>query len=199
MKHKKLIGSLMLVLAALIWGTAFVAQRFGMNYAGPLSFNAVRTLIGAAVLLPVYLIFRSDGGKKVKKTLLAGLFCGLALFMATNLQQTGLVYTEAGKAGFITTFYIILVPVLGVFLKKLTGALTWAAVAVALCGLYFLCMTPGTFRVERGDLLELGCALFFAVQILVVDRFVQETDSVLLCCVQFAVDGASVDVQFTGD
>ena len=189
MKHRKLISSLMLVLAALIWGTAFTAQRVGMDYGGPLSFNGVRCLIGAVVLIPVSLVFRRPGVYDGKKTLLAGLLCGLALFMATNLQQIGLVYTDAGKAGFITTFYIILVPILGLFLKKKTGAVTWLAVAVALCGLYCLCMKSGEMRIAPGDLLVLGCAFFFAVQILVIDRFVQEADGVLLCCIQFAVDG----------
>ena len=141
------------------------------------------------VLIPVSLVFRRPGVYDGKKTLLAGLLCGLALFMATNLQQIGLVYTDAGKAGFITTFYIILVPILGLFLKKKTGAVTWLAVAVALCGLYCLCMKSGEMHIAPGDLLVLGCAFFFAVQILVIDRFVQEADGVLLCCIQFAVDG----------
>ncbi len=189
MKQKKLLSSLMLVLAALIWGTAFVAQRVGMEYGGPLAFNGVRTLIGSAVLLPVALIFRPSAPTNGRKTLLAGVLCGLCLFMATNLQQIGLTSTEAGKAGFITTFYIILVPVLGIFLRKKTGAVTWLAVAVALCGLYFLCMQPGEMRVAPGDLLVLGCALFFAIQIHVIDRFVQEVDGVMLSCLQFAVDG----------
>ena len=189
MKHKKLVGSLMLVLAALIWGTAFVAQRLGMTYAGPLAFNGVRCLIGALVLLPVSLIFRSSTPTNGKKTLLAGFLCGLALFAATNLQQIGLTTTDAGKTGFITTFYIILVPVLGLFLGKKTGAFTWVAVAVALCGLYCLCIQPGQMRVAPGDLLVLGCAFFFAVQILVIDHFVQEVDGVKLSCIQFAVDG----------
>ena len=189
MKHRKLVSSLMLIVAALIWGTAFVAQRKGMEYAGPLAFNGVRTLIGSLVLLPVALIFRPSAPTNLRKTLLAGLLCGLCLFMATNLQQIGLTSTEAGKAGFITTFYIILVPVLGLFLRKKTGAVTWLAVAVALGGLFFLCVKPGEVRIAPGDLLVLGCAFFFAVQILVIDFFVQEVDGVLLSCVQFAVDG----------
>ena len=189
MKHRKLVSSLMLIVTALIWGTAFVAQRKGMEYAGPLAFNGVRTLIGSLVLLPVALIFRPAKAANLRKTLLAGLLCGLCLFMATNLQQIGLTSTEAGKAGFITTFYIILVPVLGLFLRKKTGAVTWLAVAVALVGLFFLCVKPGEVRIAPGDLLVLGCAFFFAVQILVIDFFVQEVDGVLLSCVQFAVDG----------
>ena len=189
MKHRKLVSSLMLIVAALIWGTAFVAQRKGMEYSGPLAFNGVRTLIGSLVLLPVALIFRPAKAANLRKTLLAGLLCGLCLFMATNLQQIGLTSTEAGKAGFITTFYIILVPVLGLFLRKKTGAVTWLAVAVALVGLFFLCVKPGEVRIAPGDLLVLGCAFFFAVQILVIDFFVQEVDGVLLSCVQFVVDG----------
>ena len=189
MKHRKLVSSLMQIVAALIWGTAFVAQRKGMEYAGPLAFNGVRTLIGSLVLLPVALICRRAKAANLRKTLLAGLLCGLCLFMATNLQQIGLTSTEAGKAGFITTFYIILVPVLGLFLRKKTGAVTWLAVAVALVGLFFLCVKPGEVRIAPGDLLVLGCAFFFAVQILVIDFFVQEVDGVLLSCVQFAVDG----------
>ena len=158
MKHRKLVSSLMLIVAALICGTAFVAQRKGMEYAGPLAFNGVRTLIGSLVLLPVALIFRPAKAANLHKTLLAGLLCGLCLFMATNLQQIGLTSTEAGKAGFITTFYIILVPVLGLFLRKKTGAVTWLAVAVALGGLFFLCVKPGEVRIAPGDLLVLGCA-----------------------------------------
>ncbi len=189
MKHSKFVSSLLLVLAALIWGTAFVAQRLGMTYAGPLAFNGVRCLIGALVLVPVFLVFRPAAPTDGKKTLLAGVLCGLALFAATNLQQIGLVTTDAGKTGFITTFYIILVPVLGLFLGKKTGAVTWLAVAVALGGLYFLCMKPGEMRIAPGDLLVLGCAFFFAVQILVIDNFVQKVDGVKLCSIQFAVDG----------
>ena len=189
MKHRKFVSSLLLVLAALIWGTAFVAQRLGMTYAGPLAFNGVRCLIGALVLVPVSLLFRPAAQVNKRKTLLAGVLCGLALFAATNLQQIGLVTTDAGKTGFITTFYIILVPVLGLFLGKKTGAVTWLAVAVALGGLYCLCMKPGEMRIAPGDLLVLGCAFFFAVQILVIDYFVQEVDGVRLCCIQFAVDG----------
>ncbi len=189
MKHSKFVSSLLLVLAALIWGTAFVAQRLGMTYAGPLAFNGVRCLIGALVLVPVFLIFRPSVPTDGKKTLLAGVLCGLALFAATNLQQIGLVTTDAGKTGFITTFYIILVPVLGLFLGKKTGAFTWLAVAVALGGLWCLCMKPGELRIAPGDLLVLGCAFFFAVQILVIDSFVQKVDGVKLCSIQFAVDG----------
>ena len=118
MKHRKFVSSLLLVLAALIWGTAFVAQRLGMTYAGPLAFNGVRCLIGSLVLVPVSLIFRPATPVNGRKTLLAGVLCGFALFAATNLQQMGLVSTTAGKAGFITSLYMVLVPVFGLFLRR---------------------------------------------------------------------------------
>ncbi len=189
MKKRKLACSAFLVFAALIWGSAFVAQRYGLEYASPVFFNGSRCLLGAAVLLPVALIFRPKGGVNWRSTLLSGSLCGLSLFIATNLQQAGLAYTEVGKAGFITTFYIILVPVLGLFLRRKPSALTWLAVGVALCGLWFLCMTPGEFRLQKGDLMELGCALFYALQIMVIDRFVHEAYGVMMSCVQFAVCG----------
>ena len=189
MRKKQFISSLLLLLTAAIWGSAFVAQRVGMNYAGPFFFNAARGIIAAIVLLPVARLFRGKEPTDRRKTLIGGLLCGLAIFAATNLQQAGLIYTAAGKAGFITTFYIILVPVLGLFLKKRTGVFTWLAVALAFCGLYCLCMGPGSFALELGDLLLLLCALFYAVQILLVDRYVPGADCVMLSCIQFAVSG----------
>ena len=189
MKQGRLAGSLMLLLAALIWGTAFVAQRVGMEHAGPLTFNGVRSLIGAAVLVPVFLIFKPKGAVNYRKTVLGGVLCGMFIFAATNLQQAGILYTEVGKAGFITTFYLILVPILGLFLKRRIGPLTWVAVFLALAGLYFLCMTPGSFSLQKGDLLVLGCAFFFAVQIMLIDHFVQDADGIMMNSIQFAVSG----------
>lgn len=189
MKKKQIVSSLMLVLTALIWGSAFVAQRVGLNYGSALLFNGTRSLIGAAVLVPVCMIFRPKERVNDRHTMIGGVLCGLALFVATNLQQAGLAYTEVGKAGFITTFYIILVPVLSLLVGKKTGLFTWISVLLALGGLYFLCMKPGGFAMQKGDLMELGCALFYAVQIMIVDRFIQDADGVKMSCLQFAVSG----------
>ena len=189
MRRKKLFSSFLLVLTALIWGSAFVAQQVGLEYASPVFFNGVRSLLGALVLLPVALLFSPKTPVNRRSTVVSGVLCGLTLFIATNLQQAGLAYTDVGKAGFITTFYIILVPILSLFLRRKPGKLTWLAVAVALGGLWFLCITPGAFRLQRGDLMELGCALFYALQIMVIDRYVRESNGVMMSCIQFAVCG----------
>jgi len=189
MKQSRFAGSLMLLLAALIWGTAFVAQRVGMDFAGPLTFNGVRSLIGAAVLVPLFLLLKPKENVNYRKTALGGLLCGLLIFAATNLQQAGILYTEVGKAGFITTFYLILVPLFGLFLRRRIGPLTWVAVVLSLAGLYFLCMTPGSFSLQKGDFLVLGCAFFFAVQIMVIDHFVQDVNGIMMNSIQFGVSG----------
>lgn len=188
-KKRPWLGSLALALAAAIWGSAFVAQRVGMEYNEPFTFNAVRCCIGSLALVPVSLIFPPKPGKERRSTLLGGLLCGLSLFFATNLQQIGLVDTDAGKAGFITTFYIVLVPILGLFQGKKCGKTTWLAVLIALAGLYFLCMGSGSVHLQRSDLLLLLCALFYSLQILLVDRFIPKADTVRMSCVQFAICG----------
>ena len=160
-----------------------------MEYNGPFTFNAVRCCIGAVALGLVSLLLpkKADGDRR--STLLSGVFCGLCLFFATNLQQLGLVDTDAGKAGFITTFYIVMVPVAGLFLGKRCAGITWLAVALALAGLYFLCMSADSFRMQRGDLLVLLSALCYTVHILLVDHFVMKADGVRMSCIQFAVCG----------
>ncbi len=189
--------SLLLLLTATIWGVAFVAQSVGMEYIGPFTFNAVRTAIGAVVLLPCISFLqkirpgkavRETGEKQSKKTLLTGgISCGVLLFIASNLQQVGIQYTTVGKAGFITAMYIVLVPVFGLFLKKKAGVRVWSAVVIAVVGLYLLCVTEGSFSLQKGDVLVLACAAAFSVHILAVDYFAPKADGVKLSCIQFFV------------
>lgn len=197
-------NAFMLVLTAFIWGTAFVAQSMGMDYLGPFTFNGVRSLIGGAALLPCIAFLKLLNGKNTaafingnrKDLLIGGIACGLLLFAATSLQQIGIQYTTAGKAGFITAFYIVIVPVLGIFLRKRIGWKVWIAVVIALFGLYFLCITEH-FTVGKGDILIFVCALIFSLHILVIDRFSPKVDGVKMSCIQFFVCGiASMPFMF---
>lgn len=192
-------NALLLLLTASIWGVAFVAQSVGMDYIGPFTFNSVRSLIGAAVLLPVIWFLdrrkppvrqTAEEKKKAGRTLLAaGLSCGLLLCLASNFQQLGIQYTSVGKTGFITACYIILVPIISLlFLQKKSGPFIWAAVALAVIGLYLLCITDG-FSVSRGDLLVFICAVLFSLHILVIDYFSPKADGVKISCIQFLVSG----------
>ena len=188
-------GIAMLLAAALIWGTAFAAQRIAGQYIGAFTFNAVRFLIGTATLLPVILVSVRRNrrmGKPVdlggRKLIVGGTLCGLALFFAGNLQQFGIERTTAGKAGFITALYIVLVPIFSIPLKKRPGLATWVGTAVALVGMYLLCMKEG-FTVSTGDLYVLGCAVCFAVQIMLVDHYSPVVNGVALSCIQFFVAG----------
>ncbi len=197
LKLSKQRNVFILILAAFIWGTAFVAQSTGGDAAGPYTFNSIRMLIGGTVLLPVtaFLDRKKPSGKKPrtkeeKKTLLiGGCCCGCVLFAASTLQQLGLYLgSTAGKAGFLTTCYIVLVPVLGLFLKKKCGWNVWFGVVLTLAGLYLLCM-KGSFSLRFCDVLILLCALCFAVHILVIDRFAPLVDGVRMSCIQFYVCG----------
>lgn len=191
----------MLALTAFIWGTAFVAQSVGMDYLGPFTFNGVRSIIGGIALLPCIVLLRKVNGQSAASSdgrmmLLGGILCGLLLFVASSLQQIGIQYTTAGKAGFVTACYIIIVPVLGVFLKKRIGLPVWAAVALSITGLYFLCITEG-FSVGKGDAIIFLCAVVFAVHILVIDYFSPRVDGVKMSCIQFFVCGiASLPFMF---
>lgn len=187
-------NAFMLILTAFIWGTAFVAQSVGMDYLGPFTFNGVRSIIGGIALLPcIAFLNRINGVQKKaegsrRDLIVGGIACGLLLFAASSLQQVGIQYTTAGKAGFITAFYIVIVPVLGIFLGKKTGWKVWLAVALALAGLYFLCITE-KFSVGKGDILIFICALVFSVHILVIDYFSPKVDGVKMSCIQFFVCG----------
>ena len=193
--NSQLKSSLLLLLTAAIWGVAFVAQSVGMEYVGPFTFNSVRCFIGMIVLSPVCLILRrKDRAKGVssavnRRTLIeGGLVCGVFLCLASNFQQFGIKYTAVGKAGFITACYIVLVPVFGMFLKKKTGPFIWAAVIIALIGLYLLCMKEG-LSLNKGDALVMICAVLFAFQILSVDHYSPLVSGVELSMMQFLVCG----------
>ena len=193
----------MLFLAALIWGFAFVAQSAGMEYVGPFTFNAVRCFIGAAVLVPVALLWKQEPEKEEaekgnikeswfsrNKTLLfGGISCGVFLGVATNLQQVGIMSTSVGKAGFLTALYIVLVPVAGLFFKKKCPATVWVGVLCSFFGLYLLCMTDGSFFLATGDVLLLACAVVFTGHILVIDYFAPKVNGVWMSCIQFLVAG----------
>ena len=214
MNGMKIKNSLLLLLTATIWGVAFVAQSVGMDYVGPLTFNCVRSLLGGIVLIPcIWLLGRLDGKqavqkrrtaeekKKEQKDLLAGgILCGILLCLASNFQQMGIMYTSVGKAGFITACYIIIVPILGIFLNRKCGINVWFGVLFALLGLYFLCVKGNTSTVEmerliswfpvgKGEILLMICALLFSLHILVIDYFTVRVDGVKMSCIQFFVCG----------
>lgn len=188
--------SMILLLAAAIWGVAFVAQSVGMEYVEPFTFLAARSVIGTMVLL-LYIIIRDRGNRSYNKEIrcnkkelaVGGICCGGLLFLASILQQIGIQYTTVGKSGFITAMYIVLVPIVSIFLKKKAGVKIWLAVILAVCGLYFLCMKPGAISLQKGDLLTFFCAVTFSFHILVVDYFAPRMDGVKLSCIQFAVCG----------
>lgn len=198
--------SMLLLLTAAIWGVAFVAQSVGMDYVGPFTFNAVRSLLGGIVLIPcIVLLKRINAGSKdtagvaecesgdpvgQRKVLLTGgVACGVLLCIASNLQQFGIMYTSVGKSGFITAMYIVLVPVLGIFLKKKAGIKIWCSVAIAVGGLYLLCMTDSGFSIQKGDLLLLLGAVIFSFHILTIDYFSPKVDGVKMSCIQFFTCG----------
>ena len=195
----KIKNALLLLLTASIWGVAFVAQSVGMDYVGPLTFNCVRCLMGGVVLLPCIWFFDRKNKRKeqvpvipgARKTLIiGGICCGVALCLASNFQQFGIQYTTVGKAGFITACYIVIVPIIGIFLKKKCSPFIWIAVILSLCGLYLLCLTPGEgFAIGKGELLVLICAFLFSLHILTIDHFSPLVDGVKMSCIQFLVCG----------
>lgn len=194
--NAKLKNNGMLMLTALIWGSAFVAQSVGMDYIGPFTFNSVRCLLGGLVLLPLIWSMEKKRGEDMgdrpaenKKLLWAGgVSCGIALGIASSLQQVGILYTSAGKAGFITALYILIVPVLGVFLGNRAGIRIWIGVGLATAGMYFLCIKEG-FSISKGDFLVVLCAVIFSLHILMIDYFSPKVDGVKMSCIQFFVSG----------
>ena len=189
---------LLLLLTATIWGVAFVAQSVGMDYVEPFTFNGLRNLLGALVLLPV--IYGMSGKKaaavekKDTRTLwLGGVLCGLCLCVASSLQQIGIQYTTAGKAGFLTAMYIIMVPVFGLFLKKKCSPFVGISIVLATVGLYLLSIKEG-FNIGKGDIYVILCAVVFSMHILVIDYFAPKCNGVKLSCIQFLVCGVLCSV-----
>lgn len=190
-------SSLILLLTATIWGVAFVAQSVGMEYIGPFTFNAIRCVLGGLVLIPVILVLKKkketgaeNQEKEDKKTLWAGgIACGVILCIASNLQQFGIMEASVGKSGFFTALYIVMIPVIGIFIGKRPGIKLWFCVALAVVGMYLLCMKDGSFTIERADIMLLLCALAFSFHILVVDYFSPKVDGVKMSCIQFFVCG----------
>lgn len=184
---------MLLFLAALIWGMAFVSQTKGMDYMGPFTFNGVRALIGAFVLAIYAGVtgrFRKikSGEIDLKIAVHAGIFCGIALTFATAFQQFGLQHTTVGKAGFITTLYIIFVPIAGIFFKRRVSFIVWIAAAMATVGMYLLCMTE-SLSLNIGDIQVFLCAVVFTIHIMVVDYYSPKVDGVMISCFQFAFCG----------
>ena len=214
-KTHKLRNTFFLFLTAMIWGAAFVAQSVSMDYIGPFTFICLRSVIGGLFLIPVIIVLdgiRKKGQNesanvvssenilhieteekqrlswKNKQLIEGGIVCGIFLFFANCFQQTGIQYTTVGKAGFITTFYIIIVPLIGLFFKKYCGILTWIGVIIALAGLYFLCITQ-KLTIQRGDALILCCSVLYAGQILAIDHYNPFVDGVKMSCIQFLTGG----------
>lgn len=202
--NKQVRGSILLFICAFIWGTAFVAQSEGLEKVGVFCFSASRNFLAVIVLIPVIFIIRKINKKSDfvlknevkdiltdKILLMGGLLCGVALFAASNLQQFGIKYVSfIGKSGFLTALYIILVPIFGLFLSKKVGKLVWAGLVFALIGLYLLCIKQGqSLRFEFADIMLILCAAVFAIQILLVDKYAPQVDTVALACIQFFVCG----------
>ena len=186
-------SNILLLITAIIWGFAFVAQRAGMEYLGPFLFNAIRFVLGSASLIPLLIYNKKRKFKKEK--LLAfnnkhyvygSIIMGIVLFIASTFQQIGIVYTDAGKAGFITGLYIILVPIFGLFVGQSTSKVTWIGAVVAIAGLYFLSVTEN-FTIDIGDFLVLISAIFWAAQILIVGFLSVRVDSIQLAFTQFLI------------
>ncbi len=198
-RRKAFASSLLLTLAAFIWGTAFVAQSTGLELIGNFTFLCLRSCLAVVVLTPVsWFIFRNNrrkvgGGEHgenksfiSKRLLLGGLLCGGSVCLASLVQQYGIMLSSVGKSGFLTTLYILIVPILGIFLKRKVKPVLWLCIAIATCGMYFLCVTASG-GVGIGDVLLIMCAFLFAVQIMIVDHFIQTVDGVRLSLIQFAV------------
>ena len=190
-------SDLLLLLASAIWGFAFVAQRASMQYIGPFTFNAIRFALGASILTLIYSLTGGNartGKNKKEQThsqsgssfpVKAGLFAGIILFAGASLQQSGIVFTTAGKAGFITGLYVVIVPILGLFFHARPSRANWAGALLAITGLYLLSF-KGTLNIEAGDSLVLAGAIFWAIHVIVIGRYSRLMPPMLLALIQFA-------------
>ena len=198
--NKRIIANMILLLTAAIWGLGFVAQRVGSQFVGAFTFNGIRFAIGSLSLVPLIIFFNRKNAKKnskskeqdslkdqasLKETLIAGIAVGFVLYIAATLQQIGLTDSTAGKAGFITGLYMVFVPLFGIFLKHKVGLNSWVGVIVAVVGLYLLSIKQD-FTIENGDRLILIGAIFWAIHILVIDKFSKRVDALKLSSLQFA-------------
>ena len=196
----KFKGQIALLLAAIIWGSAFIFQKMGMDHIGPFTFGAFRFILGSLALLPVIFIYAKLNNRKPigeraditpwgDKTLIVGsLLCGVANFVAGSLQQIGIVYTTAGKAGFITSLDIVIVPIFMLFLRQKIARTTWLGIAIAMIGVWLLCITEG-FTIAKGDAYVMGCAVAYSFQILLIDHYSERVDVLKLSFAQFFIAG----------
>lgn len=194
--QNRLRGNIMLMITAFIWGLAFIAQSVGMDYVGPFTFNFARFVIGGLILIPSLFFLDKmgitrapEGRAQYKKLAAGGISCGVLLFIASSAQQIGIMTTSAGKTGFITALYIVLVPVIGLFMGNRPSARISVSVLIAMAGMYLLCVDEA-FVINRGDIFVLASALFFAFHIVVIDYFAPRVDCVRMSCIQFFVAGA---------
>ena len=191
--EKKILGFFLLFLTALIWGVAFVAQSVGMDHIGPYTFNTGRLLLGTAVTMP-WAIMELKKQKNVEEekevyirkrnsSVIGAAFCAVVFFLAVNLQQFALIGSSVANVSFITTLYILIIPIIGMFLGKKHGLSIWIAIAIAVVGMYLLCIKEGLV-LEMGDILAFICAIMFALQILIVDHYVPKSYVIVLSCTQ---------------
>ena len=196
-KFQRYRSNVFLFIAALIWGTAFVAQREGVDVLHPITYNGIRNFVGCIALMPVILIMTASSRKKgtqikmnPKTLIIGGIICGIILFTASTLQTMALVDADEGKAGFMTALYLIIVPIIGIFMGKKVRPVIWISVVLATFGLYFLCVKEGTsFSFNKSELLLLACAFVFALHIIAIDYFSPKVDGVKLSFIQFFVVG----------
>lgn len=190
MESTHIKANAILLLTAIIWGFTFVVQRASMVHVGPYLFNALRFMLGSLSLIPVWIFFKNRMTRfrhtPLRSTFICGIFAGLSIFAGASFQQVGLLTTTAGKSGFITGLYVIIVPVIGIFLGSYPGLQTWIGAVFSAIGLYFLCMTE-TLTISLGDTLTLLCAVCFAIHVILISAFSQKNDPILLSMIQFAI------------